>query len=508
MRKVLVVLFIAVATIGSVWGQAIPSDDKTFTGLDQSVFGVLDTFNAVPTLSTEARYSAWLFDADVDNYIDPLFYDPAIGTFFFLGGYPAEAGSTKYLTPGESVPNPAPTSPQQFFSPGRNYAISLGFGKTIVNDMYVAAYYGGSMIDAYGQTTKNPLDPDKYNVYAYAMWRNNLAILFGFSDMGFRFDLIADNTAGDRKTTADGKDITSNLESGANLALTWGISLGKLSPYATIGYKFGDTESYNRNGKKASHSKGAILGFTAGTYYDLNEKSAVSAALLVGAQFAESYSGDEGVLLDEKSRQPHTEGGAFGIGFKADYKYTFEYRKVALGLKPNLKLGLISLSHKNSLAGTPDRPSDNYFTLSTGLDVGFRYKPSDKFAFYTGVGFRFFEWNTHNQPGGSGSYTTKASEWEFVGIEWNEESLAGGNLGFGMTFTPNEYISIGYGLNSILDKIVKLNLQEMTVTAGPIWGNNKGNFGSWLSSIFEAVTLDLTLNIKFPEGGISPRAAK
>jgi hypothetical protein len=280
--------------------------------------------------------------------------------------------------------------------------------------------------------------------------------------------------------------------------------MGQLSPYATLGFKFADKESQNIDGKKASHSDGDILGFTAGVYYDFTELSAVSAELIIGGQFAESFSGDKDVL----TRDPYKKGGAFLVGLQTDYEFKYEINTFSFGLKPNLKTGLISVSHKDSRSGAPDLPSDNYFTLSMGLDTGLRYKPSDIFAFYTGVGLRFFEWNTHNKTGGGSDYETKESEWEVNGIEWVEESLIRGNLGFGLTFTPNNYVSVGFGLNSILNNLVELNLKDMTIKAGPIWGQNKGNFGSWISGVFQNVTLDLTLSLRIPQGGITPKAAE
>jgi hypothetical protein len=119
----------------------------------------------------------------------------------------------------------------------------MGFGKTLANNMYLAAYYGGSIVNAFGQTTKNATDPKKYDTYAYSIWRHNLAILFGITGMGFRLDLIADNAASDRKTVADRRDITHVLENGASLALGWGASFGKWSPYAKLGFKFPDRET-------------------------------------------------------------------------------------------------------------------------------------------------------------------------------------------------------------------------------------------------------------------------
>jgi len=501
MKKALVFIFITLMVTGFVWGQ-IPSEDKKYSGPDFTVFDMFDLFNAVPTVSTEARYSAWQFDSDIDNYIDHRFFDPEIGTFFFLGGYPAgsNVGDTNYLTPGTSVPNNGSTDPSDFFSNG-NYAISLGFGKSIINDMYLAAYFGGSLVNAFGQTTKNAAEPSKYDTYAYYVWRNNLALLFGLNNMGFRLDLIMDNSASDSKKTEDGKDIIGNFENGASLSLNWGASMGQLFPYATVGFNFADTKSYNINGNKASYSSGAVIGFLGGAFYELSEKSLASAELLFGMQFAESYRGNETVAVDFLGEGPHSKGGSYGVGIQADYAYNMDANNVTLSINPNIRTGFLSISNQDSRAGAPDLPKDNFFSISMGFDAGLRFTPGDKFAFYTGVGLRLLEWNLYNQPGGGSDNQTKESSWEFKGIEWENSSLVNGNLGFGMTFNPNQYISIGCGLNSFLDNIVEFNLKDMTAKAGPIWGDNKGNFGSWASGILQNVRLDLTVSIKIPNDG-------
>jgi hypothetical protein len=245
------------------------------------------------------------------------------------------------------------------------------------------------------------------------------------------------------------------------------------------------------------------LGFIGGTYYNFTDYSILSTELLIGGVFSELYNGNEAVLQDIFEEQPHREGGNFMLSLTTDYSYTFDFDPLSFGMKPNLKLGLVSVSYKNSLEGAPQLPPDNYFTLSLGLDIGLRFRPSEKSAFFTGVGLRFFEWNTHSKPGGEDKYKTKESEWEFNGIEWNEASLANGNLGFGMTINPTDYFKIGLGLNSFLNNIVELNLRDMTIKAGPIWGENKGNFGSWLSGLFKNVIFDLTISLKIPSGGVN-----
>ena len=99
--------------------------------------GLLSTgaFNAVPTLSTEARFSAGLFTTDVDNFINPRFHNPQIGTFFFLGGFPGESDDVSETE-----------------RPG--FVLSGGFGRTLADGLYLAVYYGGSLADGGRTRTK------------------------------------------------------------------------------------------------------------------------------------------------------------------------------------------------------------------------------------------------------------------------------------------------------------------------------------------------------------------
>jgi len=127
MKKVLFMVVAALIISGTVWGQNDP-----FPIPGPVIDGIFDLGNAVPTMSTEARYSAGQFTTDVDNFINVLDYNPAIGTFFFLGGFPdnGTVNTTDVL--------------------GDNNRISLGAGKTF-GFGYLALYYGGNLIRASGK---------------------------------------------------------------------------------------------------------------------------------------------------------------------------------------------------------------------------------------------------------------------------------------------------------------------------------------------------------------------
>jgi hypothetical protein len=513
MRKVFAFLIITLALSGYVWGQ-IPSDNKLYFDLYEiynnmydSIFDLTDNyFSAVPTVSTESRYSASRFDSYVGGFIDPRGYNPNIGTFFFLGGYPANnnVDTTAPLTPGDPVVNPAGPD---FFFPGGSYAVSLGFGKTIINDMYLAAYYGGSLVNAFGQTKKNLTDPDKYDTYTFSTWRNKLAILFGIAGMGFRFDLIMNNPQSQKESIEDGKQVITNMEHGAAVALTWGTHMGQFSPYAKFGLKYPNSVITEEEGKKMTSLSGGKWAFSAGTGYDFTDHSSIWADFLLGGQFKQSVSGDSEALIGVK---PFKDGGTFGIGLKAGYSHTFEAGNLSLGLGPNMKIGSTYVSKYSWDDDNSDKyPFDNFFDFKMGIDIGLRYKPSDKFAFYTGAGLQFLELNAHNLFGGEDDYKSKETEWQLFGIGWEGSRLrAGGELGFGMTFNPSEYLTFGFGLNSVLDNIVKFNIRKMTVEAGPFWGADYDSFSSWATSMFDGTKLDITVSVRVPPGGIPPEDHK
>ena len=513
MKKIFAFIVIALALCGSAWGQ-IPGDNKLYkdfyeiySNLYYSIFDLTDLYSAVPTTSTESRFSASRFDSSVGSFIDPKSYNPAVGTFFFLGGFPAGSNlvDTNYLTPGSPMTNPV--GPDQFY-PGGSYAVSLGFGKTITDDIYLAAYYGGSLANAFGQRTIGKSNPDTYDTYAFYTWRNKLALLLGIHGMGFRLDVTMNNPQSQKETTEDGKHAITKMDYGTGIALTWGTNIGKFSPYAKFGYKFSDSGVITQDGdKKMTTLSGGKWGFSTGSGYNLPNHSSLWADFLLGGQFKQSLSGDSKALIGVA---PYRDGGSFGIGLKAGYSKTIEGDKASFGIGPNMRIGSTYVS-KYSWTDDESKkyPSDNFFNFSMGSDLGLRFKPSDQFAFYTGAGFQILELNAHNLSGGKGNYKTKESEWELYGIDWRSSKLlAGGELGFGMTFSPSNYLSLGFGLNTLLDNIVKINIKKMTIESGDFWGADYDNFFSWATSMFNGVKFDMTVSFKIPSGGIPPEHRK
>jgi len=478
--KRIVFLLIAVLVIsGSVWAQGV--DDY------------FDMFNVVPTLSTEARYSAGIFSSMVDDYIDVNWYDPKIGTFFFLGGYPSKNTSvdvTDYVTP----------------SP---YQISFGLGRTMKN-FYLGIYYGGSFVDASGDND----GANKPTKTSDREWANSLALLIGTSAYGaFRLDIDL-NTEVEKKTY-DGDIVSKERDYAPSFGLTWGglPALAYLHPYITIGIKLPEKYIYGANAgtnnyKEATLKEGSLFGIQAGVSYDLDDTSSVSGDLIIGGMFGSSAKGN-GLAMPvgipgngiDKDVDLKT-GGVFAFGLKGNYKKTMDFGKVAVGFKPKLSMGFM-VDNSDDVKGDLDidEPATFNFQLRTSIDLGLKYQVSKKFALYTGASLQFFDWTTESYIGGD----TKddSSGWDFNGIAWEQSSLANsGHLGFGLTFTPAENLVIGFGLNTLLDRFFKINLQDMTFKLGDNFnttdaGKDSGNIGDWALNLFRGVQFDLTVSYKF-----------
>jgi hypothetical protein len=347
---------------------------------------------------------------------------------------------------------------------------------------------------------------DKYDEYAYATWRNNLAVLIGIAGMGIRFDLVMDGeapTTSDHASTDNNKTSVDRWENGAGISLTWGMIRGKLSPYAQLGYKFPDTYYYHdMDGKKKTTIEGAALGLKAGAGLDLTDSSGLDFALVIGGQLPDDYSGDKDAAgLGE---DPYTIGGTFGMGLEAGFSQTINADKLTMKFRPGLSLDFISVSNDTTRGGNSKKnAADGYFNLGLGVDLGIKYQINEKFAVYTGGGLSLFEWNTHGMLGGEDDTTgkTEASEWQVTGIKWDAKKSADGkgNLGFGLTFAPSQNIIIGAGLNTILDNIFYVNLAKMEAGTGTWFDGTHSSAGNFLGEalgLFTDVKFDLTVSVK------------
>jgi hypothetical protein len=419
-----------------------------------------DAFNAVPTLSTEARYSAGLFTSDVDDFISVNDYDPEIGTFFFLGGFPADVSVEE-------------TSLLATSGAGGDYAISGGFAKSFSN-FYLGVYLGGTIVDALGTKVSDP----KFSS-STAAWNTKLAVLFGTSRIGgLRLDLILDGT--DMTTRDDdGKVPGSSFGEGITVALRWGkdLSFGSrdIATHALVGFRFPDYELGGTSNSKIHHwgthtttGHPAELLLNGGIAWDLNDVSTLEADLYLGGNFGGASYGDT----------TDTDAGGFGALVEAALANTFEpLDGLELAVKPHLGVELYGDNSQTNFSGS--------FSLSIGAEAGLKARlPGrfSKFSVITGIGIDIFEWNTQTVFG-----NPRISQWQVNGISWNEDTFtAKGTLGLGVVFVPITNLSIGFGLNTLLDAIVEFDLVQMQVRSG-----------EFFTDIDDSLTFDLTVSYKF-----------
>ncbi|MDR1970958.1 MAG: hypothetical protein LBQ46_03460 [Treponema sp.] len=415
-----------------------------------------DDYNAVPTLSTEARYSAGLFTTYVDDFIDVNGYDPDIGTFLFLGGFGQGTSGVDQTNFGVIGP----------YS-GGDYGISAGFAKSFSN-FYLGVYLGGNVVDANGNSSGDPKQGS-----ATATWNTRLAVLFGTSRIGgLRLDLIMDDVT-DTTSTYKNKTVTGTSGEGATVALSWGNSNGfrGLEPHVTLGFRFPDntlaTDATGGNRTRTWTDAAWLL--SGGISKGLGEISTLELDLSLNGLFGEASIG----------QNSDTTPGGFGLQLDAALANEIEpLDGLAFAFQPNLSVGFYAGD-----SGQPDPYST--FDLIVGFDAAAKVRlPGrfDKFTLVTGFGLNIFNWAVE---------TTYASalqdSWTVDGISWDTEKLSNvGSLGLGLVFEPIEGFSVGCGLNTLLDNIFEFDLPKMQVRAG-----------QWFSGNSIPLAFDLTVSYKF-----------
>jgi hypothetical protein len=425
-----------------------------------------DDFNAVPALSTESRYGMGLFTSDVDDFIDVNGYDPDIGTFFFLGGFPAGA----YVDDTDLLATSGA---------GGNYAISAGFARSF-SKFYLGVYLGGTVVNAGGNSTGN-------NSFSTAAWNTNLAVLFGNSGLGgLRLDLILD--AVDTTTKVDGEKVGTGSPSGGTssgegvtVALRWGNTLTvkskDIDAHAVVGFRFPDYELAGSGSNKihnwGTHTttgKPAELLVSGGIAWDLNDISTLEADLILGGDFGGASFGNTS----------DTTLGGFGAGIEAGLSNSFEpLDGLELALRPGLGIGLY---------GNQRPPNDDFgtiFDLSVGVDAGLKARlPGrlEKLSLVTGISVNIFNWNVDTVYGDDLS-----ADWSVGGISWNRDAFTEkGTLGLGMVLAPNDNLSIGFGVNALIDSIVEIDLVQMQLRSG-----------KFFTDFDDPLIFDLTVSYKF-----------
>jgi len=504
MKKILLALLLSILFFSPVWAQLNPNPlgpdwyylPDPHSGLRWSDgFGLFDSFYAPPVMSTESRYSASIYDSDIDNYLDVNSHDPKIGTFFFLGGYPAlnNVNNTSYIT-GYGF---------------KDYAISFGFAKTI-NCSYLGIYYGGSLVYySGGESHKSPGSNDED--YIDTQWRNKLALLFSSPYIGaLRFDMILDT--GVVKDKIDNDEYSKERVSAPSLALTWGgIKLFGMDPYITLGYKFPEKQIMGRDipltgYREATYTTGSYIGIQTGLNYDFKKNSSLRSDLSFVLALPDRYKGDPEMIVGVGTPpvDPYKKGGGLGIGLRTAYEKGFTFGKFSFGLRPGLVLAYRNISGRTTETGIANGPTDHYFEVWTGTDLGIEFKASSKIAIYTGISLQLFDFVYNRYSDGK----DKDAFWIFDGIQgdttrWAYSQKWDGTpvtnyLGFGLTITPNSHLEIGTGLNTILDRFFVVDLVNMSVSAGEFFDDRKEyNVGSWMMGLFRGIKFDLTVSYKF-----------
>jgi len=417
MKKILLILAAVLLVSGAVWGQAaVPAP-----GLDTGFTSVRETldFSAVKTVSTETRYGNGGFSSDIDDFIHPAYFNPQIGTFFFLGGFPSNGTNVQtsdFLT--------------------NNWAVSFGFAKSFNEGAsYLGIYYGGSLVEgtAEGHTVTGSSD----YTYSNLTWQNSLALLFGTSSFGIRLDLIFNNV-NDEIHMVNGNVYEQEITSGASLALTFGTTILETTPlWITAGFVFPQTsittdgDQDNNPTNTATGTIGAALGLIIGAEFSLSETSTLTCEVYAGGSLADTYVPLTGDTV--------TEGGSFGVAFDAIFTKTLTFGNATVKIMPGAYLEFDQNTNSDSSASETPKPTSK-FNLAPRLDIGFRYT-HEILSIYTGFGLELFNWNVYFQD--------KDSQWTFSGISWDGSKLsAGQNLYFGVTFEPIENLVFGMGLQT------------------------------------------------------------
>jgi len=470
MKKVLLVLMVAMLAAGVAWGRdlgdIIGDDYQDGSIADQMPtlppgwlldpdleridagrgFGRQLGLTAVPGggLSVEARNSAGLFRSNVDHFIDPRWHNPeAEGNFMFVGG--------------------------DFNS---SPAINFGFSTT-VGGMYLAFFYGGHFVYGAGfREIDAGLDETDERVRA-ADWRNNLAVLLGIAGMGIRLDVVVDtgsraessrdgNTGDDTVTRTRSADAVDGR--GSSIALTWGANLGQIAPWVRVGYRFAlereRTAEDNDDSDYMVTTSGGAIEVAGGARFIMSETTAVGGDIWFAGHFADRRRGSYGgYAFDDRGGAGGDGSGGIGFGLGAYVLHRVDAGPAALAFRPTLDFGLSTRSGNWSTDdGTTSDDGqglgERWTTLRANFHVGGRVQATERISLFTGASIRLFDWTTWaNTDGDDDGADATLSAWGFHGVNI-------GDLNLGMTFTATENIVFGLGLNNFARRLFNVEDQQ------------------------------------------------
>jgi len=489
MKKMVFLLAVTLTAGSMVWAQYSPPDpgDVNIKFLDKPA--VFPGFNAASVSSVEGQLAPG-FTTMVEDYIDPAFFDPEIGTFLLLHSGLAS----------------------------NDHSIAFGVGKTL-GSFYVGAYYRGNILQngSFGVTASNPADNDAVYENSVLKWNNNVALLFGVAGHGIRLDYIdGGNQRESNKIIYDDNYIYNepSTTTGPSLALSWGSHFGNLYPWAKVGFKFPNTESVggvelnesnmgDDYGKNATKSSGSVLNIEAAALYDFsggNFTDTVTGIFTFGTMFKDKYTGDTEVIETLSGYEgpigagkEYDYGGAWGLNLYLNYRKTLELDKFTVKITPNLNINVMRKSDDYSIVDAKN-PQPTWFTLEPGVTLGVKFQPFEKLAFFTGLDFRLLQWNTYSTPGGDDDLKNDATYWEVKGIYWNMNKSS---LALGMAWTPIQGLVISTNVSSILGAFAQFDTQRMSVRKGTIFDDTQtSNVGDWamvtLGKLFSSFDLTVT----------------
>jgi hypothetical protein len=437
MRKLFLILVVFLTASTVLMAQATPPDYHY-------------EFNSVydaGAMSIEAATTNYLFDSDIDNYIDPAFYDAGIGSFLFTGAG-VDTGDTG----------------------AEEYALSFGYGKTMAENAYLGLFYAGTVVDdgTEGFTGDNPTT----GYYGNTIWKNNIALLLGLAGMGFRLDIIMDDFT---LATADtGGVATRTYTNAPSLSLFWGTALSEtFYPYARVGFKLPAVTTYNdKNNKRSATNttESAIFGLLAGFWAGLTDTTSVIAEASVEGIFGTGWSKDS--VWAGGSADGYSQGGQLGISLYGSWTKDVAIGQYAmLKISPNASLAFES-EHYNRSDRTTKAASAEAFSFLPALDFALAYN-YDKIGLYTGFTITCFELIANWFTGGDTKNPN--SGWVVDGITW-----IGAQLQFGMTFAPVEGLSIGAKLGFAPFNVARVYFNPLYF---PTYGGaaNNGNVNGQLT---------------------------
>lgn len=442
-KKIVFALAIATAAAGAAWAQSGATDASAPSagqGLWRPTF-----VNAVPMLSIEAKNTAGIFGGMADSFIDPRLHDPNMeGAFLLAGGDLALGGSST--------------------------RVDLGFARDF-GAFYLGAYFGGNFGNGFGGRTResahtepaaNAREDRSSGSFA---WNTNLAVLLGMAGMGFRLDFImAGATANTRSSTQseEADDTSWNLYAQPAVALIWGADMGRILPWAKLGFRFpvsiGHDDTSTVGGVKTTDtlrtSSNSGIELAAGATYLLGDASSLGGELWFSNRFRSTRRTTETGSPDTETKSANS--GYAGLGLGLNYLQTVDAGPVAIGFRPNLFLGvLIPNRNQNQTPAVGGKTEwevigDRYVTLATGIDLGATWQATRRMSLLTGVSIRFFDWTVGAEVGQNTSGVTppypvaQHSSWRFSGAQIDSFHL-------GLNFAASDAISMGLRLDPLVN---------------------------------------------------------